>query len=128
MAVQNPDAHHLPCSRHCDIAERPPHDRQPNAKKEHGVHAQTRTVAASSSRNTCVEVIHPQSELIECVAYNPLRRRMRVTFTSGRMVDFTETPDDLFRAFARAHSPDDFFETRIRGHFAWFEVQQRDSA
>ena len=75
-----------------------------------------------------VEVIHPQSELIECVAYNALRRRMRVTFTSGRVVDFTETPDALFRAFARSHAPDNFFETRIRGHFAWSEVQQRDSA
>ena len=75
-----------------------------------------------------VEVIHPNSELIERVAYNPLRRRMRVTFRSGRMVDFTETPDTVFRAFARSHAPDDFFETRIRGHFAWFEVQQRDSA
>ncbi len=75
-----------------------------------------------------MEVIHPQSELIERVAYNALRRRMRVTFTSGRMVDFTETPDALFRAFACSRAPDDFFETRIRGHFAWFEVQHRDSA
>lgn len=69
-----------------------------------------------------MEVIHPESELIERVAYNALRRRMRVTFTSGRMVDFTETPDTVFRAFARSQAPDDFFDKRIRGQFAWCEV------
>jgi len=69
-----------------------------------------------------VEVIHPESELIERVAYNALRRRMRVTFASGRIVDFTETPDTVFRAFACSQAPDDFFEKRIRGQFAWCEV------
>ena len=74
-----------------------------------------------------MEVIHPQSDLIERVAYNPLRRRMRVTFTTGRMVDFTETPDALFRAFAQSPAPDDFFANRIRGHLAWREVGSNDS-
>jgi len=73
-----------------------------------------------------MEVIHPQSDLIERVAYNPLRRRMRVTFTTGRMVDFTETPDALFRAFARSQTPDDFFASRIRGHLPWNEVGSSD--
>ena len=75
-----------------------------------------------------MEVIHPQSDLIERVAYNPLRRRMRVTFTTGRMVDFTETPDALFRAFASSPAPDDFFAKRIRGHLAWSEVGTSDNA
>jgi len=57
-----------------------------------------------------------------------LRRRMRVTFTTGRMVDFTETPDALFRAFARSQAPDDFFANRIRGHLPWNEVGSSDSS
>lgn len=69
-----------------------------------------------------MEVIHPDSQLIERVAYNALRRRMRVTFASGRIVDFTETPDAIFRAFATSRAPDDFFEQRIRGRFAWLDV------
>jgi len=56
-----------------------------------------------------------------------LCRGMRVTFTTGRMVDFTETPDALFRAFARSEAPDDFFANRIRGHLPWNEVGSSDN-
>jgi len=43
------------------------------------------------------------------------------------MVDFTETPDALFRAFARSQTPDDFFASRIRGHLPWNEVGSSDN-
>jgi len=73
-----------------------------------------------------MEVLYPQSELIECVAYNVHRRSMRITFKSGRMVDFNELPDSTYRAFARSSRPDEFFRHRIRGSFTWHEVRRAD--
>lgn len=75
-----------------------------------------------------MEVLYPESELIECVAYNVHRGSMRITFKSGRMVDFNEMPDNVYRAFARSSRPDDFFRYRIRGSFTWHEVRRADRA
>jgi len=58
--------------------------------------------------------------------YNVHRRSMRITFKSGRMVDFNELPDSTYRAFARSSRPDEFFRYRIRGSFTWHEVRRAD--
>ena len=69
-----------------------------------------------------MEVLYFETDLIECVAYEVRRYRMRITFANGRIVDFAEMPDTLFRAFAGSRTPDDFFRERIRGRFTWLEV------
>jgi hypothetical protein len=75
-----------------------------------------------------MEVLYPNSELIECVAYDVHRRTMRITFKSGRMVDFSEMPDALFRSFARTSLTDEFFAREIRGRHPWCEVRSADMA
>lgn len=59
------------------------------------------------------------SSAIRAVDYDRVRRRLQVTFASGERYAYRGVPGEVHRAFVEAESKGRFFQTRIRGRFAY---------
>ena len=63
------------------------------------------------------------STVIGKIEYEPAHARLTVTFTTGRIYQYFMVPADVAAAFQSAASKGNFFNTRIRDHFAFREVR-----
>ena len=54
--------------------------------------------------------------------YLPNRRQLDLLFGSGRHYRYSNVPADLARRFADALSKGRFYNSEIRGRFAWMEL------
>ncbi len=66
---------------------------------------------------------HRESEAIEDISYDEARRRMRVTFRSGRVYDYLDVPPGEYQAFYDADSWGRHFNANIRNRYEYLEVR-----
>ncbi|HVL79093.1 MAG TPA: KTSC domain-containing protein [Sphingomicrobium sp.] len=62
------------------------------------------------------------STVIRRFAYAPARRELTVEFTTGRRYRYLEVPEDEAEALASAFAKGVHFNRRIRGRFAFREL------
>jgi thymidylate synthase len=62
------------------------------------------------------------STVIADLEYEPDRRRLIVTFVSGRRYEYLDVPCDVFAAFQSATSKGTFFNARIRDRYRCREI------
>lgn len=63
------------------------------------------------------------STVIDDIEYDPELRRLRVTFTSGRIYIYEDVPLDVAADFMNADSRGAYFNRRIRNAYACREVR-----
>ena len=63
------------------------------------------------------------SRVIRSFAYAPERRELDVTFTTGRRYRFHDVPPEAAAALRGAFSKGRHFNRRIRGHYAFTELE-----
>jgi hypothetical protein len=63
------------------------------------------------------------STAIKDLAYDQTRRELAVTFVTGRRYIYFEVSPDEFRAFQRARSKGQFFNTRVRDRYRFERVR-----
>lgn len=66
------------------------------------------------------------STVIRAFDYDPGNRTLDVTFVSGRRYRYTEVPEAVAEAFARARSKGRFFNARIRDAYRCVEFDEAD--
>lgn len=63
-----------------------------------------------------------ESPSVVRVSFDHQRSRLRVSFQSGRVADFSDVPHAIFAAMEASDDRPAFFESKVRGHFAWRDV------
>jgi lysyl-tRNA synthetase class 2 len=58
------------------------------------------------------------SSVIHHFAYDPAARRLTITFQTGRRYVYRAVPPDIPAGLAQAASQGEYFNARIRDHFA----------
>jgi len=59
------------------------------------------------------------STVIRSFSYDADERRLDVTFVSGRRYSYHDVPQDLFNEMKLSFAKGEFFNRRVRGHFAF---------
>lgn len=57
------------------------------------------------------------SSVIRTFSYDPDRRRLRVTFVSGRRYAYKDVPQHVAQEMKLAFSKGEYFNAKIRDHF-----------
>ena len=68
------------------------------------------------------------STVIRRFAYRTSERELDVLFTTGRRYVFHDVPPEAAAAFRAAFSKGRHFNTHIRGHYRYTELEPADSA
>lgn len=63
------------------------------------------------------------STVIRTIAYRPEARELELLFTTGRRYIYRDVPFEEVQAFRAASSKGRFFNSRIRGHYAFTEQE-----
>ncbi len=63
------------------------------------------------------------SREIEWVGYDHKRSMLQVEFIAGGVYQYDDVPEELYDAFLTADSHGNFFESRIKGRFAYRKVR-----
>ena len=66
------------------------------------------------------------STVIRRFDYDPTCRSLDVEFVTGRRYRYHAVPEEVARAFRAAFSKGRFFNTRIRDHYAFSELEPAD--
>jgi hypothetical protein len=59
-------------------------------------------------------MIRVNSSAMTAVGYDPLSRRMKITFTQGHTYDFCEVPQRIFDGLMRASSKGRYYNDHIK--------------
>jgi KTSC domain-containing protein len=68
------------------------------------------------------------STIIRSFAYRPATEELEVLFTTGRRYLYREVPPRAAEAFRAAFSKGRHFNTRIRGHYPYEEIEPAEAA
>jgi len=66
------------------------------------------------------------STAIRAHAYDDRTRQLTITFVSGRRYVYDEVPKAVYTAFTRADSLGGFFNSKIRDHYRYREIEADD--
>jgi hypothetical protein len=67
------------------------------------------------------------STAIRSFRYNSARRKLHVTFVTGRRYAYADVPPDVADAFRAADSKGTFFNREIRDRYAYSEVAREEA-
>lgn len=57
------------------------------------------------------------SSEIEWIGYEPKREMLQVEFIEGRIYQYDQVPERVYRSFLAASSHGQFFESQIKNHY-----------
>jgi lysyl-tRNA synthetase class 2 len=60
--------------------------------------------------------------------YLPRERQLEIVFTTGRRYRYLEVPERIHAAMCQAFSKGEFFNNRIRDHFAFIRLEDSRAA
>ena len=60
---------------------------------------------------------------IEWIGYDDKREMLQVEFIEGKIYQYDEVPQSVYRAFLGANSHGSFFEDQIKNHYAHRRVR-----
>jgi hypothetical protein len=63
------------------------------------------------------------SAVIRRYGYDPRHRALTVLFVTGRRYRYAEVPPEVYAEMRRTLAKGPFFNTRIRGHYAYEELE-----
>lgn len=63
-----------------------------------------------------------RSTSIAAISYDDRSQILQVEFTSGRVYEYEEVPEFLFRALSAARSKGHYFNQSIRDRYTWREL------
>jgi hypothetical protein len=62
------------------------------------------------------------SSVIAGMSYNVPSATLRVTFVSGRVYEYRNVPEEVYREMKKAGSKGEFLNLRIKGHYAFKKI------
>lgn len=64
-----------------------------------------------------MQMVHVRSSAITAVGYDPLTRRMKITFKQGRTYDFCGVPPEVHQGLLKAGSKGTYYDRIIRDRY-----------
>ncbi|CAG9256165.1 KTSC domain-containing protein [Paraburkholderia caribensis] len=64
-----------------------------------------------------MEMISVASQAVSAAGYDPMTRRMKIRFRTGRTYDFCRVPQFVFDAFMASPSKGRYFDAHIRDRY-----------
>jgi len=65
-----------------------------------------------------LEMVPVRSSALEAVGYDPATSQLRIQFTSGRVYDFFQVPEQVYAELMHAPSKGSYFNYHIRNTYA----------